>query len=85
MPIYDYQCKECQHHFTDMLKMDDRHQPCQAPCPNCQKDGTVETVLSAPSIILDNTKMNFYKKVPGQMKERLQEIKRNHKGSTIKV
>lgn len=85
MPVYDYQCKECQHHFTDMLKIDDRNLPCQGECPNCKKTGTVEQLLSAPSVIVDNTKLNFYKKVPGAMKERLQEIKKNYKGSTIKV
>lgn len=85
MPTYDYQCKECQHHFTDLLKMDDRNQPCQSPCPNCKKDGTIEQLLSAPSVILDNTKLTFRKKIPGAMRERLQEIKRKNPGSKIDV
>lgn len=35
MPLYDYECKGCSRTFTDVKKIDDRHQPCEEPCSEC--------------------------------------------------
>ena len=35
MPWYDFQCRSCDHEFTEVLKMDDRDKPTRKKCPGC--------------------------------------------------
>ncbi len=35
MPWYDYQCRSCEHKFTEVLMMDDRDKPTRKKCPDC--------------------------------------------------
>lgn len=44
MPIYEYQCESCHHHFDLMQKMSD--QPV-TQCPECSKDTLVKLVSAA--------------------------------------
>ena len=45
MPIYEYQCKKCQHRFERIQKFSDPH---VKTCPRC--GAAVEQVLSAPAV-----------------------------------
>ena len=45
MPLYEYQCKKCQHRFERIQKFSDPH---VKKCPEC--GGAVEQVLSAPAV-----------------------------------
>ena len=46
MPIYEYQCEECDHRFEVMQKFSDR------PLKKCEKcGGPVHKVLSAPGLL----------------------------------
>jgi len=45
MPLYEYQCKKCQHRFEKIQKFSDR--PIKK-CPEC--GGPVEQLLSAPAV-----------------------------------
>jgi len=45
MPIYEYQCKKCNHRFERIQKFSDPH---VKKCPDC--GGSVEQVLSAPAV-----------------------------------
>ena len=45
MPLYEYQCKKCQHRFEKIQKFSD---PLVKKCPQC--GGPVEQLLSAPAI-----------------------------------
>ena len=46
MPLYEYECKSCNHRFEKIQKFSD---PPQTTCPKCGKE-TVEQVLSAPAV-----------------------------------
>jgi putative FmdB family regulatory protein len=45
MPLYEYQCKKCQHRFEKIQKFSDPH---VKKCPKC--GGPVEQLLSAPAV-----------------------------------
>lgn len=74
MPLYEYQCKHCDHGFSDVLKVDDRNAPLDAPCPACHAAGGVERVLSSARIVAGVG--DFRKGVPDVFKDRLREIKK---------
>lgn len=44
MPIYEYQCNACQHHFDVIQKMND---PAVKICPKCDQDTVVRLVSAA--------------------------------------
>lgn len=41
MPIYEYRCQKCHHHFEEIQKVSD---PAVAECPKCH--GTVQRLIS---------------------------------------
>ncbi len=45
MPIYEYQCKQCQHRFEKIQKFSDKH---VNKCPEC--GGPIEQLISAPAV-----------------------------------
>ena len=45
MPLYEYQCKKCQHRFEKIQKFSDPH---VKKCPKC--GGPIEQLLSAPAV-----------------------------------
>ena len=44
MPIYEYQCTDCQHQFDLIQKMSD---PVTKICPTCSKEAVVRLVSAA--------------------------------------
>jgi putative FmdB family regulatory protein len=44
MPTYEYRCRECGHHFVEMLTISD-HEKHKPRCPKCQS-AKVEQLLS---------------------------------------
>lgn len=52
--LYNYKCRECDHTFDKVLKMDDRKQPVEAPCPECGAEGSVYQVIGTPGFISDS-------------------------------
>jgi putative FmdB family regulatory protein len=51
MPIYEYQCQECNHEFEAMQKFSD---PVLKECPECQQP-TLKKLISASSFRLKGT------------------------------
>lgn len=50
MPLYEYQCKKCNHRFEKIQKFSD---PPVKKCPEC--GGAVEQLLSAPAVQFKGT------------------------------
>lgn len=44
MPIYEYQCTSCHHHFDLMQKISD---PPETKCPECSKNTVIKLVSAA--------------------------------------
>ncbi|WP_010598098.1 FmdB family zinc ribbon protein [Rickettsiella massiliensis] len=51
MPIYEYQCTACHHHFDTIQRFNDK---VLEICPSCQKP-TLQKLISAPSFHLKGT------------------------------
>ena len=84
MPLYTYHCKECEHDFTDMQRIDNRDIPCEAPCPACGASEAVHRTITGMTISAGVG--DFRKNVPAWMKDRLKEIKKTSgKHCTIDV
>jgi putative regulatory protein, FmdB family len=50
MPLYDYQCSQCNFLFERKLPMSDYKLPESDPCPECNKIECVTQVITAPAI-----------------------------------
>ncbi len=48
MPLYDFQCVDCDHSFEVSCKIAEKSNP--HPCPNCQSTNTESRFLSAPRL-----------------------------------
>ena len=82
MPYYDYQCTSCKHEFEINMKISERNVPTQEPCPECS-ERDVELQLATPTI---GDPWRFAGKRPDEgFRDRLREIKKHHRGSTIDV
>ena len=45
--LYEYKCKECGHSFEELKKVDERNEPCEAPCPKCEAENSVVIVIGS--------------------------------------
>lgn len=46
MPFFDYRCRDCEHQFEAMQKI---NEPVLTTCPSCDQD-QLEKLVSAPAI-----------------------------------
>lgn len=79
MPIYTYQCSECEHHFEKFLKMDNRKQPEGEPCPNCGKQAVTQKLVMNFKLI-DPVRLGRVKP-DGDWCNHLQNMKKNTPGA----
>lgn len=49
MPLYQYQCSDCEHTFKKMRQMNHRKEPCNKPCPECGGEH-VNFVIGTPQV-----------------------------------
>lgn len=84
MPLYNYRCDSCEHEFKEFLKISERNEPTNSPCPNCLQENCVYKCISSPRIA-DPVQCGVTKPSKGFTEGVLGRIKRNNKNTTIDV
>jgi putative FmdB family regulatory protein len=84
MPTYEYKCNSCQACFEQVLKISEMDEPTKNNCPQCSQK-TIERLFPSGAPSLGDPYVLGVTKKDGALRERLQEIKRNHPGSKINV
>ncbi len=84
MPMYDYQCRNCNQQYTDVfLSITNRDNPTIEACSICGVVGKIERCVAAPGIgdAIRLGRMNL----PTTWTDKLTNMKKNYLHSTIKV
>ncbi|CAB4141253.1 Putative regulatory protein, FmdB, Zinc ribbon domain [uncultured Caudovirales phage] len=74
MPTYEYQCSNCNYCFDKILKIDERKNPENDPCPNCNTEKTI-TICISSSGVLSPFRVEGLKKPSSQFKDRMSQIR----------
>lgn len=82
MPIYEYQCRICQHYFTSKQTIDDRLVPETEPCPECGRQDVQKILTGAPGLG-DSVRLGLRKPDEG-FKDVLRKIHDSTPGSVLK-
>ena len=72
MPIYDYECAKCEHHWEQFELIASRDEPCSKECPECDLTAVRRTVGSVQYNKLDD--MTNSRKLPQDFKDRLRDL-----------
>lgn len=83
MPIYDYKCSDCGHTFTQNLRIAERKQPIESPCPECEKEGNITQVIGGGAVV-DPVRIGRIKPESG-FNEVLRNIKKGNPGSNFNI
>jgi putative FmdB family regulatory protein len=75
MPLYQYQCKKCNHFFEEIYTYTNRDVPSKNPCPSCGEKA-VKKNIGTPQIA-DPVKIGT-KRPDSGFKEVLSKIKEAH-------
>jgi len=49
MPLYYYNCQDCDYHFEKILPIIERDEPLHVPCPNCESNRIVREIGATPN------------------------------------
>ena len=84
MPMYDYQCRNCDQQFTDVfLPISRRDEPIAEACPTCDVAGTIELCAASPGI---GDAMRLGRtNLPSGWTDKLTDMKKNYRHNTINV
>ena len=82
MPTYSYVCGGCGHCFEKFLKVDDRDEPVESPCPNCSESKVTKQFGINP--VLDPYRMGLIKP-PESFRDLLRQIKHRNSGSVLDI
>tara|TARA_Y100000590_G_C15377676_1_gene885087 strand:- start:160 stop:420 length:261 start_codon:yes stop_codon:yes gene_type:complete len=85
MPIYEYECTDCNEVFESMQTMEMRNAPVYEPCPKCSKEGFIEKYVGKPLVAERNRLMGIGKKLPQDFRDRMKTISKNHPGNSLKL
>lgn len=80
MPLYDYQCQECKHHFEAQRKIAEMEAPCADPCPECGKPAVQKIIASGRYDVIDPVRLGRVKP-PQDWRDMLKSWKRKNPGS----
>lgn len=87
MPIYDYICKTCGLEFEELNSISNREKPTlESPYSGCtQVEAQCEIILKPVAPVLGDSVKLGIRKPDDAFKDKLKDIKRKHRGSTINV
>lgn len=51
MPLYDYECRKCEHSWEESNKMAERDKPLSEPCPKCGEEGAVIKKVGCAAVV----------------------------------
>lgn len=81
MPLYDYLCNACDHHFERTLKISEMTLPEGEACPSCNTPNSVKKTLAGAPAMGDPVRLGI-RKPGGDFREVLQKIhERNYKSN----
>ena len=72
MPLYDYECAKCEHHWEQLELIATRDAPCSLPCPECDLAAVRRQVNSVKYNKLDDVSNNA--RLPQDFKNRLRDL-----------
>ena len=87
MPLYDFECSECNYYFEEFQTIAKMDIPLNEPCPSCYKVGYVIRIIGSPRTVdpvrLESTKGRL--KPTKDFTEVMTRIKKNHTTSDFEV
>jgi putative FmdB family regulatory protein len=84
MPIYSYQCLECENVFDHSQKISERDDHTSLRCLNCDSTASFQRLVAAPLVGYSTTiKGGYGNKVPDGFKEVLKKIHTKAPGSRM--
>ena len=81
MPLYDFQCKACNHAFEKQLKIAEMDNPLAEPCPECKKEGEMQRLIGGTVGFMDPVALGL-KKPSEAWTDWLKVLKKNTPNST---
>ena len=87
MPLYNFECQECEHWFEEFQTIKEMDSPLKKPCPSCKKTGRVIRIIGSARII-DNARLESTKgrlRPTKEFTEVMTRIKRKHTDSKFEV
>ena len=61
MPVYDYQCRNCDHEFEETLRMDNRKRPTRRKCPECERKMISQVISKSRMATVDSVNIGVTK------------------------
>ena len=87
MPLYNFECQECEHWFEEFQTIKEMDAPLKKPCPSFKKTGRVIRIIGSARII-DNARLESTKgrlRPTKEFTEVMTRIKRKHTDSKFEV
>jgi len=87
MPLYDFECKKCNHYYEEFHTIAEMDKPLNEPCPFCKDKGNIIRIVGRGGIVdsvrLESTKGRL--KPTKEFTEVMTRIKKNHPASNFEV
>ena len=87
MPLYDFECQECNHFYEEFHTIADMDIPLSEPCPSCKETGNIIRIIGCHRIVdpamLESTKGRL--KPTKDFTEVMTRIKKKHPASNFEV
>jgi putative FmdB family regulatory protein len=61
MPMYDYQCRNCDHEFEEALRMDNRKNPTRRKCRECGRKMISQVISKSRMATVDSVNIGMTK------------------------